>query len=260
MPELPDLEVFKGNLREELLGYPLRKIVVNNIRQTNFADKDLSFGHVTLKDIERNGKELFFMFTDNLTFSVHLMLSGTFNIINKSDGSAALPYSICTFCFDSKSLIISDSQTLCRVTENPLLPDVPDALSELFTYDYLKSNLKNKKLMNIKSFLIDQKIVRGIGNAYADEILYDAKISPLSYCGKIPEERMKILYKSIADVLKNAIARIKEINPKIIGGEERNFLKVHNKNKSITDSGERIIIKTVASKKTYYTEEQIYYF
>ena len=260
MPELPDLEVYKENLQREFLGLHLKKIVINNLKQTNFSKNESIYNNLTLKNIYRNGKELFFVFNDDLTISVHLMLSGVFDIVNEETNLEKINYKICSLVFENKILSISDFQSICKVTLNPKITGVPDALSDEFTLDYLKNNLKNKKLINIKAFIIDQKIVKGIGNAYADEILYDAKISPLSYCGKIPENRMKILYDSIRKILNNAIVRIKEINPGIISGEIRDFLEVHNKKKQFTDSGEKIIVKQIASKKTYYTENQIYYF
>lgn len=113
--------------------------------------------------------------------------------------------------------------------------------------------------MNIKAFLINQKVVKGIGNAYVDEILWHARVSPHSKVGKIPEEVMVGLYNAINIVLKEAIVSIKAIAPDIISGEERSFLQVHNKSKKQTETGFPIIVERIASKTTYFTEEQIFY-
>ncbi|HPO49137.1 MAG TPA: DNA-formamidopyrimidine glycosylase family protein [Spirochaetota bacterium] len=266
MPELPDLEIYKENLKKKLLGLSLKKIKVDNPKQTNFKEEDFNCAGKILKDIFRNGKEIFFLFKDDAAaaedflLSVHLMLSGKLDIVNDEKKLSEVNSLICSLFFENMALFISDYQNMCKITLNPKITNIPDALSEDFTLSYLSENLKKRKIMNIKSFLTDQKILKGIGNAYADEILYRAQISPHSYCGKIPQSRIKILYESVKNTLEDAIKKIKTIAPDIISGEVRSFLEVHNKEKRITNKGEKILIKTVASKKTYYTEEQIFYF
>ncbi len=64
-------------------------------------------------------------------------------------------------------------------TLNPAPSAAPDALSEEVNFEFLKTLLSTKK-GSIKNILLDQKLIRGIGNAYADEILWDARISPFS--------------------------------------------------------------------------------
>ena len=122
---------------------------------------------------------------------------------------------------------------------------------------------KQKALRNaltcVKVFLLDQKVVRGIGNAYADEILWRAGISPVSILGKIPEESLKELHRLIPIVLLEAIEQICSLSPDRINGEERSFLKVHNPAKGCTDEGEPILIREIGGRKTYYTESQVRY-
>jgi formamidopyrimidine-DNA glycosylase len=139
---------------------------------------------------------------------------------------------------------------------NPKPSKVPDALSDTFTCEYFSGQLKRNAFRNIKEVLIDQKVIRGIGNAYVDEILWQANISPESVAGKIPEEKVKELFQAVPFILNDAIQNIQKISPDIISGEERSFLKVHNPQKKYTDEGDRIIVKTVVSKKTYFTEKQ----
>ena len=106
---------------------------------------------------------------------------------------------------------------------------------------------------------IDQSIVRGIGNAYADEILWQAKISPKSAVGKIPDYVIEELLASIKSVLTEAVEEIKKISPKIISGEVRDFLRIHHPDRSESPTGHRIIKQQVASKTTYFTAEQVLY-
>ena len=103
---------------------------------------------------------------------------------------------------------------------------------------------------------MDQQVIRGIGNAYADEILWDAKISPISQSNKIPADKVRQLVKSIAKVLRNAEKQILKANPDQITGEIRDFLVIHHPRKKRSPTGGEILSKVVASRKTYYTKEQ----
>ena len=103
---------------------------------------------------------------------------------------------------------------------------------------------------------MDQKIIRGIGNAYADEILWDAGISPFSVCNKIPDEKIKRLPRSIRSVLQDAEKQIRKSKPDIISGEVRDFLKIHNAKKEQSPTGGKIHHKMANSRITYYTDEQ----
>ena len=146
-----------------------------------------------------------------------------------------------------------------KVIFNPDHPDIPDALAENFTHEYLKEKLSKKRSALLKAFLMDQNIVRGIGNAYSDEIIWNCIISPKSKCGAVPDVLVKELYNSINKVLINAIDEIEKAIPNAISGEYRDFLAVHNKTKDTTPTGYKIIIEKIASRTTYFTEEQILY-
>jgi formamidopyrimidine-DNA glycosylase len=155
-------------------------------------------------------------------------------------------------------LVLTDYQGAANITLNPVEKESPDALSDEVDYHFLKGKL-SKKRTNIKTFLLDQNIIRGIGNAYADEILWESKIAPQSICNKIPDAKIKVLAKEIKSVLKDAEKQIQKINPDIITGEERSFLKIHNSKKKESPSGAKIQNKMVNSRITYFTDEQELY-
>lgn len=258
MPELPDLQVFAKNLKSKITNKKIVSVEVLNKSKLN-TDADIVESELLetrIVDIVRKGKELFFQLENNNVFSVHLMLNGKFHICDLSEISN-IKYKIISIGFeDEQALVVSDFQELCKVNFNPTITDVPDALGESFTFKYLLDTVKNNGRKNIKAFLINQNIIKGIGNAYADEILWKANISPESVAGKIPEEKLKDLYDAILYILEDAIVNIEKISPDIISGEERSFLKVHNSKKRYTDEGEKILIKKIASKTTYYVEKQ----
>jgi len=257
MPELPDLYVFAENLKKRFLDKTISSVTVYNTRKIATPDyyRRIMIG-TSIRDIVRDGKELFFKLANNNCFSVHLMLSGQFFTGEQAEVEKIKGKIFSLEFEDSGTLTIADIQNLCRVSLNPKPSRTPDAMSEKFTFTYFSGGLKKNEWKNIKALLIDQSFIRGIGNAYADEILWKAGISPESVSGKIPEEKAKELYEAIPFVLNDAIQNIKKISPDITGGEERSFLRVHNRNKKFTDEGDKIIVKTIASKTTYFTEKQ----
>jgi formamidopyrimidine-DNA glycosylase len=261
MPELPDLEVFKGNLEKKLLQRSLLAITVGHPQNVFPSAGPVleSFIHQPLLGMERDGKELFFRFPETKSFAVHLMLNGMFHLCSTQEQGAAILYPIVSFGFDQQILVVSDPRRLCKVRFMPEKTKVPDALSPELTQDYLTEQLSRNPLLNMKAFLIDQKMIKGIGNAYADEILWASRISPLSLCGKLTPEAIALLHSSIQSVLREAISSISQEAPEIISGEIRDFLKVHNPHRQCSPTGKAIQIKKVASKTTYFTEEQILY-
>lgn len=123
------------------------------------------------------------------------------------------------------------------------------------TPDYLCQKFA-KTRTPVKTVLRDQKIIRGIGNAYADEILWNARISPFSPANKIPAEKVSVLTKSVKKVLEDAEKQILKEYPDIISGEYRDFMEVHNSRKKNTATGAAIKQELISSRKTYFTDEQ----
>lgn len=133
--------------------------------------------------------------------------------------------------FDNEDVFtLADFQGAANINLNPEVKESPDALSDKVDYQFLKEKLAKKKT-TIKAFLLDQKNIRGNGKAYADEILWKAGIHPESKCNKIQDDKIKTLAKDIKSVLKDAEKQILKINPDLISGEERSFLKIHNSKK-----------------------------
>ncbi len=258
MPELPDLEVFRRNLIKPLRDRPLLAITVGDPRNVLPAAGPVleQFIGKPLIQIDRIGKELFFGFPEQRSFAVHLMLNGRFHLCGSGEQAAAIKYPIAAFRFPEQTLVINDPGRLCKVQFMPKPTAVPDALSSEFTLEYLTGRLNRNPLLNIKAFLIDQKMVKGIGNAYADEILWESRIAPQSLCGNLPPAVIARLHSVIPIVLQEAITSILREAPEIISGEIRGFLKVHNPGRKCSPTGAPIQVKKIASKTTYFTEEQ----
>ncbi|MCL2434150.1 MAG: hypothetical protein FWD16_06510 [Clostridia bacterium] len=260
MPELPDLEVYKGNVFDRLSSKKLVGIGVFNFNKVTAPQAFLleQLHGRCLQSIDRVGKELFFDFGEDRVIAAHLMLNGVMSVVGHAVVDS-VKFKVFSLAFEKETLVFADRGGLCTIRYKPPKGSAPDAFDEKFTLDYFLKTAHKKPLINIKAFLIDQKIVKGIGNAYADEILWEARVSPRSLTGKIPDDVLTVLYHAIDTVLKNAVARIKQISPDIISGEERSFLNVHTKTRIESPTGHRIIVDRIVSKITYFTEEQAVY-
>jgi formamidopyrimidine-DNA glycosylase len=254
MPELPDLQVFSRNLDKKLAGKKVKKLtVVNDSKLKQPASKFKTIEDATLEKVYREGKELRFKFSDRNVLGLHLMLHGKLHLFEvKNEQKNTIIELLFT---DDTGLALTDYQGIATPTLNPEEKEAPDALSKEVDFEFLKK-LLSKKRTAIKTFLLDQKMIRGIGNAYADEILWDAGISPFSVCNKIPDEKIKDLAKSIRSVLQDAEKQILKSHPDIISGEIRDFLNIHNSKKKHSPTGGIIHNKMMSSRITYYTNEQ----
>lgn len=255
MPELPDLQVFAKNLDKKLAGKTLKRVTVHKAPKLNVTHQELqdTLHGQKLSQVYRDGKELYFKFDKGDILALHLMLHGKLYLF---EGKSDQKYPIIELLFtDDTGLLLTDFQGIAAPTLNPGEKEAPDADSA--DLDYLKQKLGKTKTI-VKTVLLDQKVIRGIGNAYADEILWDARISPFPLSNKLPGDKVKDLLKSIRSVLKHAEEEIIKANPDIIAGEIRDFMLIHNAKKKQSPTGAPILIKE-ASRKTYYTEEQEMY-
>ena len=251
MPELPDLQVFSRNLTKELSTRTLEKIVIRPaLKKEGTASGFKELEGQKLKEVYREGKELRFAFTKDV-LGLHLMLHGKLYWAQHG----VQPNTLFTMAFSKgKILGLTDFQKLAKISLNPAPVEVPDALSKEMNTGRWAEILRSRAA--VKNILLDQQQVRGIGNAYADEILWQAGISPFAIANKIPPAAIKKLAAAVRKVLISAEKNILRKEPGIIGGEVRDFLVIHNPKLETSPTGERILQKTVGGRKTYYTNEQ----
>lgn len=254
MPEIPDLNIFGKNLTKRLTGKRLSEINILVPRKLKVPESDLkeAFEGQALTAITREGKELHFAFENGHVLGLHLMLHGTMYWYN---GKNENKFTIAELLFaDGTGLAITDWQKAVILTLDPKPTKVPDALN--IPEGYLIGALKGTS-HPIKTVLTEGKVVRGIGNAYVDEILYAAKISPFSKANKIPENKVDVIVNAIKTVLADAENHISTVFPDTITEKERDFLQVHLPRHPLTPTGETILKAEINSRKTYYTESQV---
>lgn len=212
-----------------------------------------------LTAVERSGKELFLHFDGGDVLAVHLMLAGRFNV--EPVGEEPPAGRIASFEFDNdKVLHVRDREGWARLKFNPEPVTAPDALSPELDATYLKERFAKAPRANVKAFLTDQKRIRGIGNAYSDEILWASRIAPQSRCGKLPEAAIEALAAAIREVLTEAVDLVGALeDPSDYRKARLRDLKVHNHTRDSSPGGEPIETATVAGSKTYFTDEQVVY-
>jgi formamidopyrimidine-DNA glycosylase len=256
MPELPDLQVFSSNLDRMLSKKKVTDIKLMPRGKSNVAGAKLrsAITNKKVKNVYREGKEIHFAFSSGDVLALHLMMHGA---ISRVDGNAPVPHAVLELHFTGFKIVITDWQRAANVKLNPDEPSAPDAMSPALSVAVLKEKLQKRTI--IKKFLLDQKIIRGIGNAYADEILWDARISPFSVCEKLPVDSVKALHRSIKKVLKNAEKSIRKSDPHRLSGELRDFLDIHNAKKKLSPGKATIKHAMIGGRKTYYTKEQKLY-
>lgn len=257
MPELPDLQIFSSNIHRKLKGKKLKAVSVPERRKlkTPVATVKKTLEGQTLVKVYRDGKELFFKFSKGDVLSLHLMMHGNLYFFNDKNTNK---HTIIELLFtDGTGLALTDWQRAATPTLNPEAPAAPDALSKEVTFSFMKKLLQRKS--TLKNVLLDQKLIRGIGNAYADEICWDARISPFSISNKIPDDKVKALHVSMRRVLKNAEKTIRKADPARIAGELRDFLTIHHAKRKTSPGGAQVRHRVIGGRKTYYTDEQVEY-
>ncbi len=257
MPELPDIEVFTRNLDAVFAGKKLLKVKIVNGKKLRDkpADYPKKLQGKKLKRIYRSGKEMRFEFDKDVLLGLHLMLTGDLHIFETENTHHS---TIAEMYFEGgKNLALTDRMGNANIKLDPVDKAGVDALSKELNYAYLKQALQRKT--NIKKVLTDQGSIRGIGNSYSDEILWEARISPYSVANAIPDDKIKELVKIIKQVLKKGINDIYKKYKGKVNVEVKEFLKIHTKERTKSPTGKPILIDQQGMMKTYYTKEQVVY-
>jgi len=262
MPELPELDVMQEVLTDRVVGRKIAAVHAFHpgILKTVEPGLDSLVGN-SIMEISRQGKHLVFTLSDNLHMVVHLMLTG--RLILCRSNTRATKASGCLITFeDGEDLRIIENATIRRVrlhiVRDPL--DVEaiakagiEPLSDDFTIAYLSQHVLGRK-RQLKKLLTDQTIMVGIGTAYADEILFDAKLSPIRYGTTLVDEEVARLHGSIQSVLRWAISEVRsEAGGATVTPHERAFARIYKKSEHpCPDCGTKIAEIRYAQTKTYY--------
>ncbi len=198
MPELPEVEIVKQSLKKKIKLKKIKKVIVRNRNLRFKLNKKFEkiLKNKIIKDVLRISKYIILELSENRYCIIHLGMSGTIHLINKSKNkytnlsfyhSIMLPkkHNHIEIFFSNFKIVYNDPRRfgyfiiINKKSElNNFFSKIgPEVLSKKFNFYYLKKKLYNKK-KNIKNLLLDQNFVSGIGNIYSNEILFYSKIYP----------------------------------------------------------------------------------
>jgi formamidopyrimidine-DNA glycosylase len=240
MPELPEVEALADHLRRHAVGLPIGRVDVAALSVLKTFDPPLVALHgQTVIGAERWGKYLGLQ-VGGLFFITHLSRAGWLRWSEKlaaaplrpGKGPIALRVHLGT-PGEAPGFDLTEAGTQKRlavwlVDDPKRVPQIaalgPDALS-LGPDDLAELLAGNSG--RIKTVLTDQQVIAGIGNAYSDEILHVARISPFATAGKLTSEQVVILHDAMVLVLTDAVSRLVGQKAATLKGEKRSGLRVH---------------------------------
>ena len=213
MPELPEVETTKRGISRHVVNKQVEKIVVRQKKLRWEVPKKLSqdLPGKKILSVTRRGKYLL-LGSSNGTMIIHLGMSGSLRIVDK-DMPAAIHDHVDVVFADGKALRYTDPRRFgCVLWEDsdidshPLLIHLgPEPLREEFDSGYLFETSRGRSAA-IKTFIMDSKVVVGVGNIYANEALFLAGINPKRAAGKISQARFDKLVPCIKKILQEAIS------------------------------------------------------
>lgn len=234
MPELPEVETVRQDLVKHLVGARFSQIKIINFKnvapQATFLAKLLNGKEILA--IRRKGKLLMVDLKDSRNHLLfHLKMTGQLVLKGKKESIAgghnlseesfskavggSLPNKFTRAIFDFRDgetlffndmrkfgyIKLVDEKELALILQNNY---GPEPLDGEFNFEYLKSILKNRRAP-VKAVILNQKLIAGLGNIYADESLFLAGISPWRFASSLKTEEIKILVQVIKKVIKKAI-------------------------------------------------------
>lgn len=228
MPELPEVETTINYLRPKIVGRIIKEIWTDwpkAIGNISFEELSKKIQDKKFSAIERRGKNILIEIDKRFTLWIHLKMTGHLLIRpNKIPKNSPLlekvnQYIHFKFILDkNEELAFSDLRKFGRIrylpgalTDKLIESNFKDLgiepFSKDFTENYLENLVSNKKHGNkqLKIFLMDQAIIAGIGNIYASEIPFEAKLSPKKRVGDLNRVEIKALYNAIRKILKKAV-------------------------------------------------------
>ncbi len=270
MPEAPEVQNVLNYLQEQLQNHKITSVEISHPKLSgnmDYHEMEKKLTNQTFHKFFRHGKYLVFEL-DDLDWISHLRMEGKFLIEDKIPEDPKINKHIhAKFHLDNgKWLLYMDTRKFGRMQVYPRTEDYyslpafdkvgPDVLSDQFSAKYLHNKLKNRKCA-IKTSLLNQSIVAGIGNIYADEILFDAGLDPRSItshldledCKKIVDAAKQILSESV----KSGGTTIRSFEyGNHLSGTYQDSLKVHQKSEEICSRCHGTIEKVIVNQRSTY--------
>lgn len=272
MPELPEVETIRRQLKEVLVGRKIRKIEVLN--EKSFLGDSKEILELKINDVLRKSKVVEIALENNLCVLIHLKMTGQLIFLegNKrivgghptADWVNELPSKhtrvILTFD-DGSKLFFNDLRKFgwVKIAKFDRLDKniIPDVVDEGFTLEYFRRVLKKSKRA-IKLTILDQGLIGGVGNIYANDALYLAKVMPNRPSNSLSEIEIKRLREAIIEVINLGIeyggaSAANYVDTKGMGGTYQNHFLVYKQDGKICKKcGEKILKIKLGGRGTFY--------
>ncbi|TFH32868.1 MAG: formamidopyrimidine-DNA glycosylase [Myxococcales bacterium] len=214
MPELPDIELYRHALRSRIVGQVLERVRLSSPFVLRSVDPPIdAVARRRVLDVSRLGKRVVFVLEEDLYIVLHLMIAGR---LRWKPAGHKIPgrMGLAAFDFEKATLLLTEASKKKRAAlyvcrgERALIEHDPGGVEPLeIEHDDFRDALVARN-HTVKRALTDPRIFSGIGNAYSDEILHRAKLSPLTWTQRLTEEQIRRLYDATQEVLSEWVARL----------------------------------------------------
>jgi formamidopyrimidine-DNA glycosylase len=242
MPELPEVESLAVFLREHAVGHAVARADAASFSVLKTFDPPLTaLAGQVITEVGRHGKFLDLSTDQGLHLITHLARAGWLrwrdDLPTAPPKPGKSPLAFRLRLDDGSGFDLTEQGTKKRlavylVRDPAEVPGVatlgPDPLAADFTLDTLSSLLAGRRTQ-IKGVLRDQSIIAGIGNAYSDEVLHVAKMSPFKIAGSLTPEDVAVLFDAIKTTLGEAVKRSAGLAAADLKGEKKSGLRVHGR-------------------------------
>jgi len=243
MPELPEVEALADFLRGKLVGRVVARVDVASISVLKTFDPPVTaLSGLTITAVSRHGKFLD-IDVDGLHVVTHLARAGWLRwgqSLSKTPLKPGKgPISFRLHLDDGSGFDLTEAGTQKKlsvyVVRDPHdVPGIarlgPDPLSESFDVAALKAVLTSHPRAQLKGLLRDQSVIAGVGNAYSDEILHVAKLSPFKHAGSLDDASIELLHQAMVETLRGAVERSRGLPAAELKDDKRAGMRVHGRN------------------------------
>jgi len=244
MPELPEVETVRRGLEQLIIGKVVKKVAHDTEKSFPNATADVKqfLINATILDVRRRAKVLLIDLSSEYSLVIHLKMTGQLVFVGEQRFGAGHPNASLvndlpdkstrvTFDFsDGSKLFFNDQRKFGWVRLMPTveIPNInfmqkvgPESLDADFTWQQFAERFGRRAKTSVKAALLDQTVVAGVGNIYADESLWGAKIHPKRLVGSISDDEFKTLHRELREVMNLAIERG--------GSSDKNYVNAEGK-------------------------------
>lgn len=215
MPEIPDVTVYVEALRERILGHSLHRATIRSpfLLRSTTPPVDAAYGK-TIREIRRVGKRIAFGFEGGIWLVLHLMIAGRLHWKPRAP-KLGPKGPLASFEFDSGVLVLTEAGSQHRASLQMASGEEGLRALDAGGIEVLEADAKSFAVAltsanhTLKRALTDPRLFSGIGNAYSDEILHRAQLSPIALTQKLTAAEIGRLYGATLEVLNEWIERLR---------------------------------------------------